>query len=525
MGKKPTAAPVKAPSALARNLYWAAPFAVFLIFRLFSSEPFYDLGGDQCTFLELARTFPKHQLFNHELYLIHPPLFGWIIGLFALALPLLAAGLVTVLLFACLNFFATRELGRFEGHSRAAIFAGLLYLAVSRPGVAYDYHVARVSILVCGNAVALLAFLRMLRDPSRKSLLLAIAANAFALFVSDQGLVLLPCEAVIFLLRGSRRDWGRAALLAAASLAVAAIWPAVRLYEFTHRADVPAGISGTIEFTRNFPLKALLQPNFLPFTDTHRSLFTQTSMSLANLDLRRLVALPVDLLPLPAGLTAILLIALIALALGSRTRRKNALLWLVLSILFLIPFGVGMNEWYSMAFVVPFALLVMEGVSAGLELAPLEGAVSMALTLAAAAAAVFWIAAPETPHGLLSPGGGTHFLFARTPVTRGQAVAQWLAKAPRDTGIMTHTDLAPELVYLTDKRVVALPFDPALLDRFIAEYKIEYLVTSSDHLQTTDRYTSAEVSRYLFEHPDRYELVYSAPEQSVAYYVFRRRQL
>src|SRR3569832_1141534 len=193
MAKKPIPAPIKAqpaePSVFARHLYWAVPFAVFLIFRLFSSESSYDLGGDQCTFLELARTFPKHQLFNHELYLIHPPLIGWIIGLFARVLPLLAAGLFTVLLFACLNFFATRELGRFEGHSRAAIFAGLLYLAMSRPGVAYDYHVARVSNHDSSNTDANHTKQRKKRDPSRKTQNHAIAANAFALFVSDQGLV------------------------------------------------------------------------------------------------------------------------------------------------------------------------------------------------------------------------------------------------------------------------------------------------------------------------------------------------
>jgi len=527
------AQPVEAaPSLFTRYLYWVLPFAVFLIFRLFCSEPYYELGGDQCTFLELARTFPRHQLFNHELYLIHAPLFGWVIGLFARVLPLLAAGLVTVLLFACLNFFATRELGRFENHSRAAIFAGLLYLAVSRPAVVYDYHVARVSILVCGNAVALLAFLRMLRDPSRKSLLLAIAANAFALFVSDQGLMLLPCEAAILLLRGARRDWVRSAVLAAASLAVAALWPAVRYYEFTHRADLPAGISGTIEFTKNFPLKALLQPNFLPFTDAHRSLFTQTSMSLANLDIGRLVALPVDLLPLPGAVTAVLIVALVVLAVTSRRRWRNGLLWLAMSVLFLLPVGVGMNEWYSMPFVVPFSLLIMEGVSAGLDLVRAEAVVSGALTLAAAAAVVFWIAAPDGPHSLLSPRGGPHFLFSRKPQTRGEVVARWLANSPRDTGIMAPTDLAPEIVYLTDKRVVSLPFDPALLDPFIGEYKIDYLVTSSGLLRTyelpaADRYISTQVSRYLFEHPERYELVYSALEQSpeeATYYVFRPRR-
>src|SRR6266436_87710 len=95
--------------------YWVFPFTLFLILRLFSGDAYYLLGGDQCTFLELGRTFPRHQLFNHELYLLHPPLFGYAIGLLNLILPLLASGLLATLLFACINFFVVRKLGEFEG--------------------------------------------------------------------------------------------------------------------------------------------------------------------------------------------------------------------------------------------------------------------------------------------------------------------------------------------------------------------------------------------------------------------------
>jgi hypothetical protein len=63
-----------------RHIWWAVPFALFLIVRLFSGDPHYLLGGDQVTFLELGRAFPKHQLFGHQLYLLHPPLFGYSIG-------------------------------------------------------------------------------------------------------------------------------------------------------------------------------------------------------------------------------------------------------------------------------------------------------------------------------------------------------------------------------------------------------------------------------------------------------------
>ena len=527
--RQPEALPNGTAAFIARHAHWLIPFALFLVLRLFSADPYYLLAGDQCTFLELGRTFPAHQLFNHELYLIHSPPFGYAIGLFHLFLPLLASGLVTTLLFACINFFAVRKLGQFEDLPRTAIFVGLTYLALNRPAVAYDYHVARVSILVCSTALGILAFLRLLREPSRKTLLTAVAANALALFVSDQALLLLPCEAVIYWARGGRREWRMVSLLAAGSAAAALIWPVVRFIEFSRRIDLPAGISGTIEFTKNFPLLAVIQPNFLPFTNTHRSLFTQTSLSLWNLKPALLASLPTDLLVVPREVSAGIVILLITAALARPGRRRQAIQWLALSLLLLLPVGLGMNEWYGMGFIVPFALLMMEGAAAsfawaGAFVSKPEKTFTIGLSVACVLAAVLWLAAPlPAAHNFLSPHGGTQFLFTRPVVTRAAAVSRFFASLPRDTGIMAPTDLSPEVVYLTDKRVVALPFDPALLDRFIEEYRISYVVTSSEFMRrfdspVADQYTSSLVNRFIAEHPARYRLVNSLREDYPAFY-------
>ena len=525
----PQALPDRPPSSLVRHACWLIPFALFLVLRLFSADPYYLLGGDQCTFLEMGRTFPKHQLFNHELYLIHPPLFGYAIGLFDLFLPLLASGLVATLLFASVNFFVVRKLGQFENLPRTAIFVGLIYLALNRPAVAYDYHVARVSPLVCATALAILAFLRLLREPGRKTLAWAIAANACALFVSDQALLLLPCEAALLCARGPRRQWRLPSLLAAASALAALLWPLVRLIEFSRRSNLPAGIDGTIEFTKNFPLLALIQPNFLPFTNAHRSLFTQTSLSLWNLKPALLLGLPADLLLLPREASAAIVILLIAAALAHPRCRWRAVQWLALSLLFMLPVGLGMNEWYGMGFIVPFALLMMEGAAVCIAWAGsfgrnLDNVFTLGLSLACLLAAALWLTAPPPgPRSFLAPAGGTHFLFTRPPVTRAAAVSRFFASMPPDLGIMAPQGLSPEVVYLTGKRVVALPFDPALLDRFIAEYHIEYLLTSSEHLSryespVADKFTGHLVTRFIFEHPAQYRLVHSLREDYPAFY-------
>jgi len=77
-----------------------------------------------------------------------------------------------------------------------------------------------------------------------------------------------------------------------------------------------------------------------------------------------------------------------------------------------------------------------------------------------------------------------------------------------------------------------VPFDPDLLDRFISDYHITYLVTSSEYLQryqspVADRYTSRLVTAFIFQHPERYRLVkreredYPAFYPAAEYYVFQ----
>jgi hypothetical protein len=153
-----------------------------------------------------------------------------------------------------------------------------------------------------------------------------------------------------------------------------------------------------------------------------------------------------------------------------------------------------------------------------------DGKLTAALGVACAVLAVLWIAAPAPgEHGLLEPRGGMEFLFARPPVTRGSTIGRFFDALPRDTGIMAAPGLGPEIVYLTDKRVVGIPFDPQLLDRFLAEYRISYIVTSTEYWQqyrsaAADLWTGHLAARYIGQHPERYRLVQRVREQYPAFY-------
>jgi hypothetical protein len=121
------------------------------------------------------------------------------------------------------------------------------------------------------------------------------------------------------------------------------------------------------------------------------------------------------------------------------------------------------------------------------------------------------------------PTGGTHFLFLREPVTRAQRFSRLLRDLPPEDGIMAPVGLTPELVYLTGKRVVALPFDPRLIDRFVREYRITRIVLSDETLAARptwfeDQFTTALSTRLVLADRERFQLLATEEEGYPAFY-------
>jgi hypothetical protein len=178
-----------------------------------------------------------------------------------------------------------------------------------------------------------------------------------------------------------------------------------------------------------------------------------------------------------------------------------------------------------MGFIVPFSLLLMEGAGACVAYArAAEKTVAIGAAAACVAAMGVWFAmGPDGPPNLFAPRGGGHFLLKRPAVTRGSAIAKAFEGLPRDTGVMAPQGLSPEIVYLTDKRVVALPFDPALLDPFIQKYRISYIVLSSEYLTkyntpAADLYTSRLVAEHIMRNRMRFRMVRTVSENYPAFY-------
>ncbi|MFC1707844.1 hypothetical protein ACFL59_13695, partial [Planctomycetota bacterium] len=349
------------------RIAWAGVFALFLVVRLFSSSAYIELGGDQCKYLTLGRTFPCHAVFDGSLYLLHQPLFGYSIGILATVLPLRAAGLFCSLLFSALTFVAVDRFSRIHDLCASGRLLALTYLSLACGSVVFDAQVSRIPILMCLTAASLVAFERFMAAPGRRRFLVAFAANAACLLTSDQALSVLAAEVVIFLVHRRKGRWRDLLLLVFASGLVYLIWPAVRLTVYLAYDHYPAGMDGVVERFETLPLAGLLQPNYLPnIWERHQALGTHMSVGLETLTPLRLAQVAGFLLIVGMRIGVAVVAGLLALALaaGAVRRDRDTLKLLALTVTFALPLLMGMPAWYGFGLFIPLSVLLGKGLCA-----------------------------------------------------------------------------------------------------------------------------------------------------------------
>jgi hypothetical protein len=503
-------------------------FALFLVIRLFSFYPHLPLAGDQLKYLTLARNFPLHTLYNHSLYLIHPPLIGWSIACFDTLFPLPIAGLVSVVFFACVTFWLLFVLMRELGLDDVSCAVGLAYLSMNGFAAAFDCHVSRTALFM---ALSVGTFLSFHRYVTRRSVpfWVPLVCNALALWTSDQALALLPCQFMWALMVSERkRDLRPVVGVLVASGIVYAAWPAVRLMVYLTNVDYPAGMDGLVEPVGRFSLLHLIQPNLLPWTSLVNGRVPGVAFSLKIPSVARIYGVPSELVLLPRWVSRLLVSAIVGsgLVVVVRHRDRRVLGLLAMGLLLYSPVLLGLNAWYGLPVVLPFSLLisVLVGKLRAASSARAGDRVCKGLCGSAVVLAVLWVTANEPAHPNIPQrvSGGSHFLFGRTMLTRGQTAALSLP-GDSQTGFMAPVFLVPEMVYLADRRWIAMPLEPEQLIPIAKSYGIEYLFFSSRYLEPAENEfmnvtRSRNVVRHIVDHPESFDLVDSWDEALPACY-------
>jgi hypothetical protein len=519
------------------RLSWGVPLGVFVLCRTFSGLSKYGLGSDALAYLSLARRFPSYRLYGGSLYLLHPPIYVYLIGLLSRLIPLVTSGLLVTQAAAIAVFFLIKKYADLHGLSPAGRMVALLYVAMLSLSIAWDGQISRYSSLVAVIGIVLVGVEIYLRtEKSRtgraKWMLGAAAASLLAFLTTDQALVLFPCVIVCFVCSRQWNKWRGIVFLLICMTASASIWPAVRWRVYATHRTYPAGIDGIIEPVGQSPWPAVIQPNLLPNTAANNAKFMGAQVSLEPTRWDRLWHEPLHLtIPWPdAGRWVVGFLA-IAGVLRARSwgvtqervwyKLDEPMVVLKLLLLFLLlywPAVAGLYPWYGLAFVVPFAVLVGRGADGLLQWAERIGVrprwVVVCLAGLSVAFSGDWLLAKEKGPFVLPDffPPGAHFFYTSPVIYQAQRIGKQLAAYAPGERFMAPVGWVDPLIFDANIDVLGLPFDPALLTEQITEYHVRLLVLPAELVHQhfggplTRRYTSQEIAQYIDSHPAQYPL-------------------
>lgn len=499
-----------------KHYFWVPIFILFLVVRMFSGNISYPLYGDACTYLTLAKNFPFHTLYNHDLYLIHPPLFGWIIGVFHFFMPPYYAGLTVASLFAILSFWGTKRLCASYRLGRVGTSITLIYISLSMTYITFDSHISRVTILTFFIIMSLLNYHEYLKQGKRELLYLAMLCTGVTLFISEQGVFLTPCLGIQYLFSHNlKKNFKSILTLAIVSILTFSIWPVVRLIVYMNHTIYPAGIDGTIEYVKDFDLKAILNPNLLPLTSFHVSHFTNMSFQLKYFNIFNYVGYVCQIPFVPYAYTFfITMFIIIIIFIYTIMKKKWKILEVFIMSLFLfLPCFFGVNKWYGITMIIPFGIYLGSISVLNVKISQFSKYLYIVLYAICAFFIFYWLSSTTKIPGnsMLRLEPGHHFIYMRSPVTPGYKLNQQIHINEND-GLMAPIGLVPEMTYLTNARCLALPMLPELLDQMISLYNIKYIILSDEQLKLTNNredniIRTSIVCNKILNTPSKYKII------------------
>lgn len=490
------------------NLFLILTVAAFILIRCFVSTPLYFIAMDEAKYLVLARNFPRHTLFNNQLYLVHPPLFPYLIHFFTLLFPDHTAGITVSFLCAIITLAALIGLLGLMGKDRSWITVALFIMVISPLHISTSRVVYKDSMFFGLFTLSLYFFIKGLIGSKRYHLTAAGLLGAATCLTSDLGLYLVAVFLVgYFIFRNPKIKLKDLGLTFAIMLLPYGSWLLVRFVAFRNNIYYPVGVDGTIEYVRDFNLRQLFTPRYFPATMTMFNFSADLSEFRINTnvyDLHPILKLP-GFCPLIfylfVGATG--LMSLISGLAKRRCRNNPACFFSVLLIIFTLPVVLHPEPRFLIPILLPFCYLFAEGMERISTRITRHFRPMNKLAGATAAAAIILAG--------VHLSGARHLIFLLPKEVEAARSARYLKDLPGD-GVMAQVGYPPELIYLSGKRVLALPVVSRVLDKFIRYYDIRYLLYGQHYLaplQTDDPglIWCYDTIKYIRENPRKYPLL------------------
>ncbi|GEM_PF-3433456 len=518
-----------------------ALFLAFLTLRLFTSVPF-RLPADSLKFLELAKNFPYHTLYNSQVYLQHPPVYPYLLHFFNLILSKdYIAGIFMSLLFASLTFYVLYRFLMLITADFSLSFTLLLLFSLSVELIDSSHRATRESLMILLLFSSIYFYIKSVRLKSSSSMVLASLSGAMTALTTDHVIFLFPAFGLSYLFFNKEKlrfkNFRFPGLMIALvpvliTLLAYGSWLGARAYVYSGNEFYPAGLEGTPVRVNNFGLFELINPTY--FGDYEENVGVQHDFvsRLKNYAYNLGYMLNIEPFSIPRGLnfsTASYLLlpkhvlymivvyfplAIIAVygffsivkdSIKKRKLHTNAALFsIALLLIFMFPITQRVTSPRYLYPAYPFLFFVISyGVIKIGKLGFIQKNENRIPHI------IVFLLLILIPAWLIN--NHNFVLFNEKVVVANKTADFIIKKIPPGDSIMAQPGYGAAITYLTDNKVIGLPPKPDSMLFFIKHYNIKYAVFGRFFTYENYHY-SVESVDFIKKNPDKFQLIASIKE-------------
>ena len=530
-----------------RRMLVIALFAVFLFLRLFVSHDSVLLSSDNLKFMEAAKNFPYHTLYNGQIYLLHPPLYPYAIHFFTLIFnDDYTAAVVISIISAIVTFFVLYHLFMMLTGDFSLTCLILLFFTLSNSLIVSARVVARESSLIMLATSSIYFYIKGVKSNNKKYILFAALIGSALAASSDHVVFLFPALILSYIFFNREKVdlrrfsfpniWGIILPLLIISLFYGS-WTLVKYHHYSNSEYYVNGYEGTPVNTRDLGLLQLISPqNFEDYggTDVETGTISAIKRTAFNLG----YMLNMEPFSIPRGLNfstmgyllfprhiaymAIIYLPLSLVALFGivriiyhfiKTRKAYGNVGLYALFIFLI-FAFPITQKFSspkyvlvsyifLYYIISFGLIsLLQKIRKWHFYGKYTAAALMLLLLLIP----FWY--------YYNP----NFVFSLNKFISAQKTGDFInANIPKDAVIMAQPGYTAKLIYLTGNKIIGLHHDPEKLPYLIELYNVSYAVTGKFY--TEARGLSRESVDHIMDNPEKFELIGAINEDYSGFFV------
>jgi hypothetical protein len=463
-----------------KNFDWNLLLLVlfFVIIKSFTPYPYHFITMDEPKYLTLVKNFPHYFIFNKNFCLDYPPFYPFVIKIFSMVFPDYIAGLLVSQLSALGCLIMSIFLLKLFKVEKRIIYTTTIFLSFSWL-LYYWSNLIYKEIFFTFLILSLFYFLfKSMETSQKKYIFISSLFGLFAAFTTDLIVFAFPVIIAGIFFYWNRCRIKKISLLIPGIVTFVGygIWLLIRLWFYTHYTYYPIGVDGIIENVSKFNFMSIITPRDFHYTKQ----LTHASISFSPFNYIKYIGSIINFIP-PFHISFYRI---------SKLKFIILILFIYLPILFLIIRGIVISlknkEWIGI-FLFILLLFFISPVVYGIS-SPrfsIASAISMAYFFAKGFPIIekkiylkifrvilpiflvlflfYWIF--KNPY----------FILSLKKKVNLQKAGNFLNTLPAN-GVMAEFGDPPSLAYLTNKRIIGLPFDTSQIEKQVKLFKIKYVI-------------------------------------------------